>query len=78
MGLSTVARSKKQGSGVKGENVTTIERLMADQLRVQKRIETQLLVKVWVWDRDVGHKLFNFHEGYHVLSSFNPIIGSCK
>ena len=27
---------------------------------------------------DHGHKLFNFHEGYHVNNSIAPIIGSRK
>ena len=27
---------------------------------------------------DHGHKLFNFHEGYHVNNSIAPIVGSRK
>lgn len=35
-------------------------------------------MRVWTWDKDVGHKLFNFHEGYTVLPVGKPIVGSCK
>ena len=31
-----------------------------------------------MWDREIGHKLFNFHEGYEALQSFSPIVGSRK
>lgn len=35
-------------------------------------------MKCWSWDKDVGHKLFNFHDGYRVLQTPKPLIGSCK
>ena len=43
-----------------------------------KPIQTQLMVKVWVWDRDSGHKLFNFHDTYREVEIKTPLIGSCK
>jgi hypothetical protein len=27
----------------------------------------RVLMKVWIWDKNIGHKLFNFHDGYRVL-----------
>ena len=43
-----------------------------------KPITCRLTVKVWTWDKDHGHKLFNFHEGYQVNNSIPPILGSSK
>ena len=57
---------------------TDLRKAYKKELKSIKRIETQLLVKVWVSDRDIGHKLFNFHEGYQTLPEFTPIIGSRK
>lgn len=78
MGLNMVRKAKK---GIL-ENDDSVEgglsRIIQDQLKTMKRIETQLQVKVWVWDKDIGHKLFNFHEGYETLPLFPPLIGSRK
>ena len=55
-----------------------VKRAMNDRLGGLKRIETNLHVKVWVWDKQVGHKLFNFHDGYVQLPIQAPLVGSCK
>ena len=78
MGLNMVRKAKK-GMIEDNESVENgLARIIHEQIRNMKRIETQLQAKVWVWDKDVGHKLFNFHEGYETLPTFPPLVGSCK
>ena len=51
---------------------------LMDSKKSIRRIDTQLQVKVWVWDKNAGHKLFNFHDGFEILPTGDPIVGSCK
>ena len=55
-----------------------IQKIINEQLRAMKRIDTQLQVKVQVWEKDIGHKLFNFHEGFETLPAFPRLVGSRK
>ena len=66
MGLNMVNKAKK---GIADDDSVEggLARIIQDQIKNMKRIETHLQVKVWVWDKDIGHKLFNFHEGYEAL-----------
>ena len=78
--LSIVTKKGKKAPGAQEEETVEekIQRMIDEKVRSMKRIETQLTSKVWVWDRDIGHKLFNFHEGYETLPNFPPLIGSRK
>ena len=80
-GLKMVNKAKKGADSKDGEDdsvETQIAKIIQEQRKQIKRIETQLEVKVWAWDKDVGQKLFNFHEGYESMPTFPPLIGSCK
>ena len=55
-----------------------LKKVFVHEMQKVRRIETQLLVKAWTWERDTGYKLFNFHEGYEALPEFKPLIGSRK
>ena len=82
MGLNTVNMASRKASAAKKNEYEDIEsrfnRIMQQYIKQMKRIENVLQVKVWVWDKDIGHKLFNFHEGYETLPMFPPLIGSRK
>ena len=76
--------SQPKMSELHGEPTLTVPRSpeldqqIQAHLKTLKPITTQLDVKVWAWDKDVGHRLFNFHDGYDVQDQAKPLVGSCK
>ena len=41
-------------------------------------IQTFLMIRTWIWEKEQSHRLFNFHEGYRPIPKLERLVGSCK
>ena len=45
---------------------------------VREKIQVKLMIETWLWEKEQSHRLFNFHEGYRILSDADGPDGSTE